>query len=114
RALRARAGSGGGDGLPAAGGLLDLPRAQAARADGDLLRAPVHQRPHVLDVRLEQALGDVVGMAHVLARHPHLAAHEALRHGDLLTETEPPGSGNAAGGRVAHSSRRLYPRSATM
>ena len=47
-------------------GFLDQTGAETAGADPDPLMGPLHQRPDGLEIRAEDALGLVVGMADVM------------------------------------------------
>jgi len=58
-------------------GFLDEPGAQTAGADADVLGAAVYHRLDPLEVGCEDALGFVVGMAHVMAGLMFLAAEIA-------------------------------------
>src|SRR5262245_1619025 len=65
--------------------LGDLARAQAARADADLLLDALEDRAHLAEVRVEPAVGHVVGVAHPVAELGTLAADVAsLSHHSLL------------------------------
>ena len=50
-------------------GTLDFARAQAARADVDVLRLAVHKRAYTLDIRLPLALRLQMRMADIHAGH---------------------------------------------
>jgi len=55
-------------------GLLDFPAADAPGADEQASRGTVHERPDGLQVRTEDALGAVVGVADVVADRSRLPA----------------------------------------
>ena len=70
------------------GGLDDLARAQAARADADALDAAVDHRPHRLQVRLEPARAHVVGVADAAPDDrpfPQISQRLAMMHFTLPT-----------------------------
>ena len=67
--------------LDASGGLDDLVRSQAARADAEPANAAVHHRADALQVRLEPTGRHVVGVADVAADDGALSADlAAFRH----------------------------------
>src|SRR3954447_13635537 len=68
------------------GGLGDLARPEAARADADPAHAAVDQRSHRLQVRLEPAGAHVVGVAHRPADdRPLVTNFAALGHCNIST-----------------------------
>ena len=61
-------------GLDLLTGFLDFPAADAPGADEQAPRGAVHERPDGLQVRTEDALGAVVGVADVVADRSRLPA----------------------------------------
>src|SRR5688572_17594853 len=68
----------GASGAAILGGLGDLIRPDAPRADPHVAAGPVHDGANPLEVRLEPAGGHVVGVAGLSAHHWLLPAHFTL------------------------------------
>src|SRR6266540_1663474 len=67
------------------GGLDDLVRPEAARADADMLRRAIDERANPLQVRIEATRRDVVRVADVAAKRRLLAADFTFLSHDVFS-----------------------------